>query len=173
MWAQLTPLLALLLLAVLAAGVLVAATKPGPDELLGDINHALHLENDLTCVDCHTGVESHSSAGVPSITICVDCHEGESVDDLGGDSNAALIAGHIERNEEIWWPKAYELPDHVLFSHRRHVVLGEVPCKECHGDMEQATSLPVAPIESTLTMEGCMNCHSTHAADLDCWTCHQ
>jgi hypothetical protein len=173
MWAQLAPLLAVLLTAVLAAGVLAAATEPTRGMHLADISHALHVEHELTCLDCHTGIESHERAGVPSITICVDCHEGESAEDLGGGANGDLIAAHLERGEELWWPGVYVLPDHVVFSHRRHVVLGKVSCEECHGDVKGATTLPIALVPGALTMEGCMDCHASRGADLDCWACHK
>lgn len=173
MWRQLAPLLAVVSMAVFAAGALVAATEPPPPLPVADINHALHIEREVACVDCHTGVESHAEAGVPSITICLDCHEGESAEELGGDANGALIAAHLERGEELWWPSVYRLPDNIVFSHRRHVVLGEIACEECHGDVKEATTLPVALRPDTLSMDGCMDCHARHGADLDCWTCHQ
>lgn len=173
MWRQLAPLLAVLLMAVLAAGALVAATKPPPRMAVADISHALHVERDVACPDCHTGVETHAEAGVPSITICVDCHEGESAEELGGNANAALIAAHLESGEELWWPSIYRLPDHVVFSHRRHVVAGEVSCEECHGDVKGATTLPVALMPGVLTMDGCLDCHARRGADLDCWACHR
>jgi hypothetical protein len=173
MWRQLAPLLAVLAMAVLAAGALVAATDPAPAMLVADIDHALHTERDVACVDCHTGVESHERAGIPSIKICVDCHEGESAEELGGGANGKLIAAHLESGEELWWPGVYALPDHVVFSHRRHVALGGIACEECHGDVKAATTLPIALVPGTLTMEGCMDCHAGHGASLDCWGCHK
>lgn len=173
MLAQLAPLLAVVLLAVLLGAVLVAAAPPDRQEALADINHSIHIGSGLACVDCHTGVESHSRAGVPSIEICAGCHEGSSAEDLGGTANAVLIAAHLESGEEPWWPRRYILADHLIFSHLRHFKVAGIDCSECHGDMSSATTLPAEPIGRVLTMEGCMECHRRHGATLDCWACHR
>jgi len=170
---QLAPLAAVLLVAALAAGGLVTATRPPPADPVADINHELHLSRDIACVDCHQGVEKQARAGVPSILICVDCHEGDSAETLGGNDNARMIADHLERKEELWWPALYQLPDYVLFSHRRHVKLGGIECARCHGDMANRTTLPTQPNRSVLTMKGCMACHAEHGATQDCWACHK
>lgn len=167
------PLLAVLGVAVLAAGGLVAATQTPPDDPVADMNHAIHLERDLACVDCHQGVEKEARAGVPSILICVDCHEGDSAETFGGGPNGEMLADHVERKEELWWPALYQLPDHVLFSHRRHVVFGKIDCARCHGDMKSRKTLPAEPIERTLRMDGCLECHAESNVTQDCWACHK
>lgn len=170
---RLAPLAIVLAVAVLAGGGLVATTQQPTTEPVADMNHAVHIGRGLECVDCHRGVEKEAHAGVPSILICLECHEDDSADTLGGDANAALIASHIERKEELWWPALYQLPGHVLFSHRRHVVFGKIECTTCHGDMSVRTTLPTEPIESTLRMKGCMKCHVESNVTVDCWACHK
>jgi len=170
---RLAPLAGVLAVSILLGGALVAATRQPPGDPVADMNHAVHIERDLTCPDCHTGVEKEARAGVPSILICVDCHEGDAADNLGGGANGALIADHIARKEELWWPALYELPKHVLFSHRRHVVLGGIGCEKCHGEMGKRTTLPTEPNATVLTMEGCMACHAASEATRDCWACHK
>jgi len=169
---SLAPLALILLLAVAAASGFVAGGEDAVDDPLADINHAIHIERDLECVDCHTGVEEHAPAGVPGIKICEDCHD-DPEDAIGRTANGKWILDHIQRNEELWWPRLYALPDHVVFSHRRHVTLGGIACDRCHGNIASTTSLPDKPVRKTLTMDGCMDCHTRTGADLDCLACHK
>jgi hypothetical protein len=165
-------MLVVVLIAVATAGALVAAGSRAGDETVADINHAVHIERDLECIDCHTGVETHAVAGVPSIAICTECHD-DPEDAIGKSRNGKLILSHIAAKEELWWPQLYWLPDHVVFSHKRHVALGEIPCERCHGDIAATTTLPETPVRATLTMDGCMECHEQSGADLDCFACHK
>lgn len=167
------PLVLLLAVSVGAAGsVVVLREEPEPSDL-ADLNHAKHIEFELECVMCHAGVEEHARAGVPSVEVCMECHEGDTAEDLGGTRNARLIVEHLEAGEELWWPRLYGLPDHVVFSHRRHVVFGEIECAECHGDIAKTTTLPEEPVWRTLSMDGCMECHERRGASLDCLACHR
>jgi hypothetical protein len=165
-------MLGLVLLALVAAGGLVVATARPEEEPLADIDHAIHIARDLECVDCHVGARSHATAGVPSVSICAECHE-DPEDGMAQTENGKRILDHILRGEELWWPKLYHLPDHVVFSHRRHAELGEIACEQCHGEIAATTTLPHEPVESTLTMDGCMDCHERSGASLDCFACHK
>ena len=51
------------------------------------------------------------------------------------------LAQYAERKAEIRWVRLYRVPDHSFFSHRRHVVLGKLECKTCHGAIE-ASDVP-------------------------------
>jgi hypothetical protein len=164
--------LALASLAVATATGLVLATRRPAAEPLADFDHALHAENDLACVDCHVGVETAAAAGVPSVTFCAECHE-DPEDGMTRTENGKRILDHILRGEEVWWHQLYWLPDHVVFSHRRHFAIGEVPCDVCHGDIGSSTTLPGEPVFTTLTMDGCMECHERSGATLDCVACHR
>ena len=168
------PMLAVVLLAVATAGGLVAAGRSASsvDETVADINHAVHIARDLECVDCHTGVETHAVAGVPAIAICAECHD-DPEDAIGKSGNGKLVLSHIAAKEELWWPQLYWLPDHVVFSHRRHVALGRIACERCHGDIAATTTLPDRPVRATLTMDGCLECHERSGADRDCLACHK
>jgi hypothetical protein len=168
---SLAPLALILLLAVLAASGFVAGSE-NADDLVADINHAIHIERDLECIDCHTGVEEHAVAGVPGIEICGECHD-DPEDAIGRTANGKLILDHIQRGEELWWPQLYLLPDHVVFSHKRHVALGKIACDACHGDIASTTTLPEKPVRRTLAMDGCLDCHSQAGADEDCLACHK
>ena len=161
-------------MATAAAAGMVAAVPAPQSEPVADMNHALHvIEREIECSECHQGVESQARAGVPSIAVCKDCHEEDTVEDMGGTDNARMIVGHMANDEELWWPDLYVLPDHVVFSHFRHVSLGEIPCEKCHGAIASSTTLPEEPVEEFLTMDGCMECHAEHGASDDCAGCHK
>ena len=170
------PLFVLVVVSMGAAGSAVVLRKPSAPAapvVTADFNHARHIEFGVECAECHVGAEEQARAGVVSITICTECHEEDSIEDLGATPNARLIQEHIETGEQLWWPKLYTLPDHVVFSHRRHVIFGEVECATCHGDIAETTTLPSEPVWRTLTMDGCMECHERAGANLDCLACHR
>ena len=163
---------AVVFLAVATAGGLVVTGRSAVDEAVADMNHAVHIARDLECVDCHTGVETHAAAGVPAIAICAECHDDPEYSMVRSENGKHILA-HVLKGEEPWWPSVHALPDHVVFSHRRHVAIGKIDCKECHGNMESATTLPVEPVRGILTMDGCMECHERSGASLHCAACHK
>jgi len=86
--------------------------------------------------------------------------------------------------DPIPWKKVHDLPDHVHFSHKRHVQAG-VNCTECHGQVklqgqkqrvvvtregangvvsvdEEMMVTDVMVRETTLQMGWCVNCHRGH-----------
>jgi hypothetical protein len=69
------------------------------------------------------------------------------------------------------WKRIYEQPDHVFFSHRRHVVLGKMECTNCHGDIGQSEKPPSTPWVR-MTMDWCMDCHAKKKVTNDCLACH-
>jgi len=169
------PLLGVVVLAVGAAGGMVIGVRPPAGEPLGDFDHAGHIERGPECADCHAGTESGASAGVPSIRFCLEACHAEDVEEtaMQTTANGRFILGHFQRGEEVWWPMLYDLPTHVRFSHQRHVVAGRIECATCHGDIASTRRLPDRPIEATLTMDGCIECHEKHGASNDCFACHK
>jgi len=179
---EIAPLVGVLAASVCVAGMLVAAgpVAAGDDDDVAEFDHQAHLARGVECGDCHTGVDEEdprSRAGVPSIAICAElCHadfDDETRARLAESQNGRRMLTGVDDGVEPWWPRAYWLPDHVVFSHRRHVSIGEIDCAECHGDMESATTLPREPIEATVTMEGCTQCHEERGASNDCFRCHR
>jgi hypothetical protein len=71
----------------------------------------------------------------------------------------------------IKWTSLYNQPDHIFFSHRRHVKLGQIECGICHGNFDERTTPPSRPLVN-LTMNACMECHKKRKADNDCLVCH-
>ncbi|GAB5417438.1 MAG: c-type cytochrome [Crocinitomicaceae bacterium] len=149
-----------------------------------DFPHATHAGvNGIDCKYCHNSVTESRTAGLPTVNVCMNCHkqvkgEGEQVakiqkiyDAAGWDVEAGEYTGETK---PIVWNKVHNLPDHVYFNHRQHVVVGKVDCAQCHGDMTKQTEVamvqPVSELnkiegnvqltKSTLTMGWCIECHA-------------
>jgi len=131
-------------------------------------NHSIHVsEAGLYCTDCHVGAETKIQATLPSIKRCQTCHsemQGESKEE-------AKVVEAVTNKEEIPWNRIYTLPEHVFFSHRRHVTSGKIPCSDCHGDVEKLTK-PADHQLVPIQMKRCMNCHDQKSISNDCLTCH-
>jgi len=82
------------------------------------------------------------------------------------------VVAAVENSEEIIWNRIYELPDHVYFSHRRHIALGKIECAQCHGDIHAFETPPLIPFVA-LTMDFCIDCHDEHKVNNDCLACHR
>ena len=155
-----------LVLVLLFAGGTGART-PQPLEY----NHKVHIENlGLDCVDCHVGVQTSAHASLPPLEVCQNCHLGEPLTE--SPAEAILINEYVTPAVEIPWARVYTMPDHVYFSHRRHVTGGEIDCRECHGDVGQMVE-PVGAPWVDHTMEFCMDCHSERKVMNDCLSCHR
>ncbi len=134
-------------------------------------NHNIHVEGEgLECIDCHAYSEILPSATLPDLSVCLDCHD---TDPLSEDSvEEAKLIEYIESGTEVPWQRVNEVPDHVYFSHRRHVVAGDLACMDCHGDVGAMTE-PVTRPFFELTMEACMDCHKQRQVSNDCLACHR
>jgi hypothetical protein len=152
--------------------LIVYAAIPDSESIVQPIafNHNLHIEQEgLECTDCHTRVESLPSATIPADEICTDCHVDEP---LGESEEEVRLLRFIEEGNPIPWQRLYEMPRHVYFSHRRHVVLGEIECMTCHGDVPAMTTPPPRAVVAQ-TMEFCMDCHRDRMVTNDCLACHR
>ncbi|HLF13801.1 MAG TPA: cytochrome c3 family protein [Bacteroidota bacterium] len=133
-------------------------------------NHRVHIENaGLKCQECHLYVETMASATLPSIEICRTCHETAP---LSESQEELALLKYVSEEKEIPWVNIYQVPDHVYFSHRRHVVGGELECSACHG-MVSAMTAPVTSAFLEVTMENCMDCHRSKNVSNDCLSCHR
>ncbi|HWP99261.1 MAG TPA: cytochrome c3 family protein [Vicinamibacterales bacterium] len=127
-------------------------------------NHARH--GGLACAVCHRGVETSSRAGLPDGGVCAKCH---ATPPRGEDPARweEFLAPDGAR-----WVRVTRVPDHVLFSHRRHVSLARLECSSCHGDIGRRVAPPArAPVR--LDMSGCLSCHRREGASEDCAACHR
>ena len=132
-------------------------------------NHKIHIEEaELECMDCHQNVETHSRALIPNINICADCHD----EDDSENENISKVAEFIAKNMIIPWEQVHIVPDYAFFSHRRHVVLGQLECSSCHGDVATMEKPFMEPI-TLIDMDWCMDCHEQRQVNNDCYACHR
>lgn len=148
-----------------------------------DFPHSIHAgKAGIDCKYCHNTVTESKTASLPSVNVCMNCHKQikgvdaqvakiqKIYDAAGYDVEKGVYTG---KTKPIVWNKVHVLPDHVYFSHKQHVVVGAVDCKQCHGDMtKQVETAMVQPVvelnkiegnipltKSTMTMGWCIECH--------------
>ncbi|MBL4863017.1 MAG: c-type cytochrome [Crocinitomicaceae bacterium] len=150
-----------------------------------DFPHSVHAgTNGLDCKYCHNSATKSKTAGLPTVNVCMNCHKqvnGTTPEQQEKIKAIYTAAGwnpegagkYTGETEEIVWNKVHVLPDHVYFSHKQHIVVGGIDCKQCHGDMAKMTETakvqPVAELNKvegniqlshpTLTMGWCIECH--------------
>ena len=141
------------------------ATPPAPPQPV-PFSHKVHAGvNQIGCGMCHCYASQSSIAGVPSVARCHGCHKFVDKDK----PDIQFINKAFDDGKPIVWNRVYRVPDHVYFTHQRHVAAGLL-CQHCHGPVEQ---MDVIQREAPLTMGWCLECHHTRNADTDCLTCHK
>lgn len=128
--------------------------------------HNKHIRLGLACVDCHSGADSRSEAGIPSVRKCMLCHAKL----LTQNPEVRKVIGYANRNVEIPWTRVYFFSSdaHVRFRHAPHYEAG-VSCSTCHGDLTKAG---VAELAVKHNMGTCLTCHRQRHASEDCAACH-
>lgn len=132
-------------------------------------NHRKHTQElGLNCDFCHSLVRVGQHSGLPDENTCVMCHATPQ----GDSPEAARVTAFLEEGEPIRFNKLFGLPDHVFYTHRRHVTLAELECATCHGGIAETERPPVRPLLD-VDMEFCMDCHEEREASNDCTSCHR
>jgi menaquinone reductase, multiheme cytochrome c subunit len=132
-----------------------------------EFSHKIHADSGLECNDCHQNFRSHASSGRPRLEICSNCHS----ESQGKSEEEKKLQAFIQKGEEIAWQRLYHVPPDVYFSHRTHVVLGEIECQKCHGDIGSSSKSPSAAVK--ISMKKCMSCHKERQVTNDCIACHR
>lgn len=158
----------LLLFFGVGAGYLWRSSGQVPEPTVPQFNHKLHAENGVECTGCHTRAPEQASAGKPALATCLICHE----EALTKSPAEELIRTYAAGGRELPWKKVTSVPDHVFFSHRRHVTMGKVACETCHGVMASQAKPPARPLVN-LDMDFCVGCHERSGASVDCLACHR
>ncbi len=130
-------------------------------------SHKLHAgDNNINCQYCHSYARRSEIAGVPAVKVCASCHQRmlKKVDT----PKVRKVLDYYKQKKPIPWVRVYDLPDHVWFSHKRHIAK-DVPCQKCHGPVE---TMEVVKRQAIFTMGFCLNCHQENQAPTDCMTCH-
>jgi hypothetical protein len=137
-----------------------------------NFSHKIHAgDNQIPCLYCHVGANKGPVATVPAVRTCMGCHKMVAA----GKPEIQKLKGYWDRQQPIPWAKVYDLPDHVRFTHKRHVLAG-IACQRCHGPVQE---MPAIRLQQTLNMGFCVSCHKQHLNDkhtpasLDCSTCHK
>ena len=130
-------------------------------------NHKKHREQGIECITCHAYFKDQTFSGMPRVATCLECHK----DPVTESPEEEKIRKIQKEGQEIHWNRIYQQPDHVFFSHRRHVVLGKMECESCHGTIGQSERPPSKPWVK-MTMNWCMECHSKRKVTNDCLACH-
>lgn len=128
--------------------------------------HTIHVSKlNLPCKFCHLYVDISRHAGGPPVEKCMSCHKSIATER----EEIRKLTRHYEEKEPIAWNRVYFLPEHVYFSHKRHVKAG-VDCVNCHG---QVGAMKRIRRVSSLKMGWCVSCHRARGAPRDCATCHK
>ncbi len=131
--------------------------------------HFAHAQKlGLECKFCHKTVETEAFATIPGVDVCMTCHFVKITDNPEEEKIRTIAA----RGEDIPWVQLNKLPSHVYFSHRRHVVAGELTCEVCMGPMADQVIPPPRALQN-LNMGFCLDCHNKVGATQDCLLCHK
>jgi hypothetical protein len=169
----------------LAAAALVACVgcgdrlPPAPAQPIR-FSHRIHAgQSAIGCTSCHAFAERSAVAGIPSMARCQGCHKfvKEAKDEPALTKEIKVLLQHVEDEKPIPWVRVHRLPDHVYFTHQRHIQAG-VQCRECHGEVEK---MDVVRQVEPLTMGWCLGCHKRKQAErplerahlTDCLNCHK
>ena len=106
---------------------------------------------------------------MPNVEVCKRCHE----DVVYVSSEKSKLLKYVNAREEIPWQQVHYVPQHVLFSHKRHVVAGKLECSQCHGDVAQVAA-PITKPAVKLDMDACIDCHrKAYRNPNECLMCHR
>jgi len=157
--------------AILLAVFIVFAFSSGTGALQPiAFNHKAHLDDaGLHCTDCHLHAADLASAGIPSLEVCQNCH---STEPISKSPEELKVLKYVAERKEVPWVRIYKVPDHVYFSHRRHVTAARLECSACHGNVNELTEPPSTSF-LPVTMENCVNCHKERKVSNDCLACHR
>jgi Cytochrome c7 and related cytochrome c/Class III cytochrome C family len=145
----------------LVATAWIVVLPPSPVDQPIAFPHAKH--QGVTCTVCHRGAATTARAGIPGAAVCAKCHS-----TIPGRATTATAG----REPPIAWVQVTHVPDHVMFSHRRHVTIAKLDCESCHGRIRDRTA-PLGAAPMRLEMNTCLSCHSREGAAEDCAACHR
>lgn len=135
-------------------------------------SHVTHAgRHEIQCQFCHWSVTKAAFASIPEVEVCAGCHKIAAGKDLPQQSQDEIkkVLEYFEAGKQIPWVKVHVMPDHVRFSHKRHVKAG-VACQQCHG---QVPEMETVERVSSMKMGWCVSCHREQGASIDCLTCHK
>ena len=155
-------------LALLVAVARALAGNPGVVQPIA-FNHRKHTQDlGLGCELCHARVRTGAHPGLPALETCAMCHQALQ----GTSAEAARVTELVTAGRPLVFAKLFRLPAHVLYTHRRHVGIANLECRNCHGDIALTTTPPRRPLVR-ITMAYCLDCHRRSGQTTDCIACHR
>lgn len=134
-----------------------------------NFSHKKHTDQGIECIICHQFYEERTNSGNPTREVCSNCHS-EPITDSPEEKK--LIKNFLTSKREIPWKRVYYVPEHVYYTHFRHVVMAEIQCEFCHGKIAEQNKPLRKPLKK-ITMYFCINCHEKKNISNDCITCHK
>ena len=132
-------------------------------------SHYVHTkQHKMECKNCHHNINTQQRAGIPNIETCNLCHA-NIINPQSEEERK--IYNYVKDNKLIPWQSYYVVPDYSIFSHRRHVKIGNLECGLCHGDMTTQTS-PILNNYQPFEMKVCVDCHKQRNITTECNNCH-
>jgi len=162
-------------LLVLAGGGLVPliASHRGRVTQPVAFNHLKHTQKlGLACEFCHKYVRTSAHSGLPDAATCAMCHSVKQ----GTSKEAAKVTELLAAGDSLQFHKLFHLASHVFYTHRRHVGIAGLACKNCHGDIatsQRPPERPLMPRKSSRRMQFCLDCHRKQRQSTDCTSCHR
>lgn len=132
-------------------------------------NHQVHVKVvGLECSTCHEYFNTGNHSGLPALTLCKGCHF-EALTKSPEEQKLLKLSEPLPA-----FQKLFRMPDHVRYSHRRHVASGGLTCETCHGAIADTTAPPAYPLVR-ITMDTCIVCHADRGVGVktDCTHCHR
>ncbi len=132
-------------------------------------NHQKHVKGaGIDCSICHQYYAEHQHSGLPDLSVCMTCHQQAITKSPEEGKLISLAAAPYAPA----FQKLFRLPDHVYYSHRRHVTVARLTCETCHGAIANTTAPPSRPLVR-VTMATCTGCHTRVGVRTDCTACHR
>ncbi len=132
-------------------------------------NHQKHTRGaGIDCSTCHQYYADHQHSGLPELATCMTCHQQPVTKSAEERKLIALAASP----QPPAFRKLFRLPDHVYYSHRRHVTVARLTCETCHGAIADSTAPPPRPLVR-ITMATCVGYHTRQSVQIDCTACHR
>jgi hypothetical protein len=165
-------LIAVIALVTGAVGYTIGRAAFRPAERISQpiaFNHQKHTGDlGIDCSACHQFYTEASHSGLPMLSTCMVCHSGAQTDSPEEQKIRDLAAA----GQDDVFRKLFRMPDHVFYSHRRHVAIANLPCERCHGGIARTERPPEKPLVR-ISMDFCLDCHRHEKASTDCTACHR
>jgi hypothetical protein len=149
-----------------ALGCQAGASHANAEEQKASFSHKMHAgDNQIGCGVCHSYARHSPNAGLAPVSVCIGCHKFVSKDK----PDIKMLAAEFAAGRPLTWTRMHRVPDHVFFSHERHLAKN-IECQACHGDV---ASMALDEKVHELQMGFCMDCHRQKQATVDCLACHK